>query len=138
MGRIPQLKLMLNTINVSGINPAFFCLTFSGNLTQCLSMLINKQIYQNRPDFLSKLPWLVSSGICIFQDGVIIFLIYLYRANSTELIHDYSKVVMLPSPHSLSANIENIKKKKKKRKKKNKLNVDVMDDIMERKANYDP
>ena len=106
--RIPQLRLMITTMNVSGINPAFFCLTFSGNLTQCLSMLINKQIYANAADFASKLPWLVSSGICIFQDGLILFLIYLYRARHPKQskkrsmeIKEYSKGVMMPSPHYL-------------------------------------
>merc|ERR1712019_206006 len=43
--RFPQLSLMMRSKDVSGINPAFFCLTFTGNLTQCLSMLINRQIY---------------------------------------------------------------------------------------------
>eukprot|EP00483_Globobulimina_turgida_P002847 UN02852 len=67
--RIPQLTLMLNTKVVSGINPMFFALTFSGNLAQCLSMLINKQIYQFSDDLFSKLPWLLTSGICMMRDG---------------------------------------------------------------------
>jgi len=77
--RIPQMRLMVRTKDVAGINPAFFALTFSGNLTQCLSMMINRQIYVDRADFVSKLPWLVSSSVCIFQDFSILVLIWLYR-----------------------------------------------------------
>eukprot|EP01084_Bolivina_argentea_P128800 227593_1 len=131
--RIPQLKLMVMTKAVSGINPAFFCLTFSGNLTQCLSMLINKQIYSNVSDLFSKLPWLASSGVCIFQDGLILFLIYLYNTDYYKTLssikngqldinmsyESYSKGVMMPSPHYLIINDEKYVRKKNKKKKKN-------------------
>ena len=147
--RIPQLRLMLKTKDVSGLNPAFFCLTFSGNLTQCLSMVINKQIYHHQKDFVSKLPWLVSSGVCIFQDGFILFLIYLYSGYASQsqlkIISDnkqnethkvtasHSKGIMLPSPHYVITRQQNDngnnkddgkKKKKKKHKKKKKKNKD--------------
>eukprot|EP01083_Nonionella_stella_P214497 772860_1 len=125
--RIPQLKLMMNTKAVSGINPLFFVLTFSGNLTQCLSMLVSKEIYTNQKDLFSKLPWLASSGVCIFQDGLIIFLIWLYHVEvkrTSKLKHKYvsrSKGVMMPSPHYLvPMDPDHTKEKRKKHKKKKK------------------
>eukprot|EP01084_Bolivina_argentea_P041617 76805_1 len=107
--RIPQLKLMLNTKDVSGINPMFFGLTFAGNLAQCLSMLINKQIYQYSHDLYSKLPWLLTAAVCMIQDGTILFLIYLYKSNRYKTLSDinsYSKVFMVKSPHYLVTNEE--------------------------------
>eukprot|EP01084_Bolivina_argentea_P310072 536439_1 len=78
VSRIPQLRLMLKTKDVSGINPLFFGLTFSGNMTQCLSMVISKKIYNNQSDFISKLPWLVTAACCMLEDGFILVIIYLY------------------------------------------------------------
>ena len=93
--RIPQLRLMVRSKDVSGLNPAFFCLTFSGNVTQCLSMLVNRQIYTHAHDLLSKLPWLASSGICIFQDAPILFLVYLYSARGKHKGKDKDKLIMM-------------------------------------------
>merc|ERR1711997_464648 len=77
--RFPQLSIMLKSKDVSGINPLFFVLTFSGNFAQVLSMLINKEMYQNGSTFVSKAPWLIGASVCSMQDAFILFLIYLYR-----------------------------------------------------------
>jgi uncharacterized protein with PQ loop repeat len=76
--RIPQMKLMMLSKDVTGLNGFFFLLTFSGNLTQCLSMLVSREIYSNLADLISKLPWLLSASVCMFQDLFILVLIYYY------------------------------------------------------------
>ena len=73
VSRIPQLKLMMKTRDVSGINPAFFCLTFTGNFSQFLSMIIKKDIYHSKSALMSKLPWICDTGGCILQDGCKLF-----------------------------------------------------------------
>mmetsp|Transcript_30982 Transcript_30982/g.38045 ORF Transcript_30982/g.38045 Transcript_30982/m.38045 type:complete len:473 (+) Transcript_30982:28-1446(+) len=88
--RIPQLRLMCSTKNVRGLNPWLFVLSFSGNTTQCLSMLINKQIYHNSKDMYSKLPWLLSSGVCMAQDFLIISLIWIYSIKDSSKVDDKS------------------------------------------------
>jgi len=77
--RIPQLKLMLSTKKVEGLNPLFFCLTMLGNLTQCASMLVMPGTYTKMSVFVTMLPWLISSGVCMLQDSSILFLIFLYK-----------------------------------------------------------
>eukprot|EP00484_Ammonia_sp_Unknown_P021839 CAMPEP_0197029826 /NCGR_PEP_ID=MMETSP1384-20130603/9198_1 /TAXON_ID=29189 /ORGANISM="Ammonia sp." /LENGTH=565 /DNA_ID=CAMNT_0042459063 /DNA_START=116 /DNA_END=1813 /DNA_ORIENTATION=+ len=95
--RIPQLRLMMKEKEVSGLNPAFFCLTFAGNATQFLSMLINRQIYHDRSDFIAKLPWLMSASVCMLQDAFILFLIYLYTGqNEKSFVRQRGKSVMSP------------------------------------------
>merc|ERR1712228_255573 len=83
--RFPQLRIMMKSKDVSGINPLFFILTSSGNMTQLLSMIINKQIYENQSHFVSKLPWLVASSTCMLQDGFILFLIYFYGKRNKKI-----------------------------------------------------
>jgi len=78
--RIPQLKLMLETKKVDGLNPLFFFLTFSGNLTQCASMLVMPDTYHKVDVFVKMLPWLISSGLCMLQDAFILFLVFWYKS----------------------------------------------------------
>ncbi|ETO35201.1 hypothetical protein RFI_01875 [Reticulomyxa filosa] len=77
--RIPQLKLMLTTRKVQGLNPLFFYLTLTGNFTQCISMLIMPDIYHHSSTLITMLPWLLSSSICMFQDSLILFLLYWFK-----------------------------------------------------------
>ena len=93
---------------------------------------------------MSKLPWLVSSGVCIFQDGFILFLIYLYSGpygTSQSLINvidadinaSRSKGIMLPSPCVIVDYPKKHKKRKykKHKKKKRKKNKDEMNEKQE-------
>ena len=76
--RIPQLKMTIETKDVANISPYLFVLTFFGNAAQCLSMLIRKVLWHDLNIVLSQLPWLLSSGLCMFQDAAIVILIFAY------------------------------------------------------------
>jgi len=106
LSRLPQLRLMCKTQNVTGLNVLFFILCFSGNLNQFLSMIIKYKItgiFINMSLLMPYLPWVISSGVCMCQDGLIILLIYIFSRKQNKLnldrieneINDYNTIKVL-------------------------------------------
>jgi hypothetical protein len=74
--RIPQIYKMVSTGVATGVSNTMFILTFSANLTYCLSIFVRSL---DAKYLLDKLPWLVDAIGTMVQDSAILYIAHRFR-----------------------------------------------------------
>jgi uncharacterized protein with PQ loop repeat len=78
MSRVPQIRKMLITKHIKSISPYLFLLTFIGNFSQFIAVVVREEFWLSNKIFLNQLPWAITPLICGIQDIVILYLYYRY------------------------------------------------------------